>query len=159
MAKHTCALDIPVELSQLKFRDAYGMGLPIIVPAREWMERLLLQIYWHGSAGQLHAEWAQCIKLGTLADVSCGRADALAPSEWPQAPFFDPRRDSAERLKYWLPLADHLRYPHVVYFDSFPAFFDKLLTTSWAEVSVRMRAHHRRVAANSERFFQASLAS
>eukprot|EP00434_Breviolum_minutum_P013969 symbB.v1.2.012319.t1/scaffold846.1/size158211/5 len=40
MARHTCALDVPAELSQMKIRDVMGIGLPLISPERTWFHIL-----------------------------------------------------------------------------------------------------------------------
>ena len=121
MARHTCALDVPAELSQLKFRDAYGMGLPIIVPEPSWLLRLLAQVYKGGAANQIHAELAASLE---------------EPPPWPHAPFYDPARDPLARLEYWMPLADHRRYPHVAYFDSLPGLLRQVASTDWPQVSI-----------------------
>ncbi|CAK9060163.1 unnamed protein product, partial [Durusdinium trenchii] len=106
MARHTCALDVPAELSQLKVRDVMSIGLPLMSPERAWILRLLHDMYrgW----GQLHVEY------------SSERTPRIEKDDWPHAPFYDPKVDPISRLSYWLPLADHFRYPHVLHFASLP---------------------------------------
>eukprot|EP00933_Yihiella_yeosuensis_P075270 TRINITY_DN84572_c0_g1_i1.p1 TRINITY_DN84572_c0_g1~~TRINITY_DN84572_c0_g1_i1.p1 ORF type:complete len:158 (-),score=13.96 TRINITY_DN84572_c0_g1_i1:160-612(-) len=145
MARHTCVLDVPAELSQMKVRDVLGIGLPLVTPERKWLLRLLHDMFrgW----GQLHAEW------GT------DRFPLEETEKWPHAPFYDHKADMIVRLGYWLELADYFRYPNVVHFSSLPSLLDIVATTNWLEVSVRTRAHHRQVAENSMRFYKASLAT
>eukprot|EP00439_Symbiodinium_sp_Y106_P050209 s2039_g6.t1 len=37
MGQHTCALDVPAEISQMKVRDVMGIGLPLMSPERAWL--------------------------------------------------------------------------------------------------------------------------
>merc|ERR1711971_365745 len=162
IAKHTYALDVPAELSQLKFRDVYSMGLPVLIPDDPWMAQLLRFMY--KSWGQIHAEVGDrhlpdATAMDREAPVHADDIDAVqaATKTWPHPPFYDPSRDPPSRLMYWLSLADFKRYPHVVRFSSLPTLLELVVTTRWAEVSVRMRAHFRRVVANVQRFFQQAL--
>ncbi|CAE7030292.1 ANK1 [Symbiodinium sp. CCMP2592] len=137
MGKHTCALDVPAEISQMKVRDVMGIGLPLMSPERAWLLRLLHDMYrgW----GQLHIEYGSERSPHTDAHVS-----------WPHAPFYDPKADPISRLSYWLQLADHFRYPSVVHFASLPEMMEKVIGEDWAKISVQTRAHHRRVMSQSE---------
>ncbi|CAK9060165.1 unnamed protein product, partial [Durusdinium trenchii] len=143
MARHTCALDVPAELSQLKVRDVMSIGLPLMSPERAWILRLLHDMYrgW----GQLHVEY------------SSERTPRIEKDDWPHAPFYDPKVDPISRLSYWLPLADHFRYPHVLHFASLPEMLHMVHHTNWADVSVKLRAHNRKVIINSEQFYRRSL--
>ena len=153
MARHTCALYVPNEISLVKFRDAYGIGLPLLVPADAWMLRLLRDMY--SRWGQLHAEYGERLALPPGAFQAGG--GYVGVRGWPHEPFYEPSRDPLARLEYWHALADHSRYPHVVRFASLAELFDHVATADWNLVSVRMRAHFQRVAANVRRFYQSSL--
>merc|ERR1712232_1273928 len=131
IARHTCALDVPAELSQIKFRDMYSMGLPLLYPDDAWMQRLLSHMY--EAWGQLSGEFATRIPSG----------EAVETSDWPWPPFYAATEDHPALLEYWFPLADHKRYPHVVLFHSLPALLGLVADTRWAEVSIRMRSHAR----------------
>eukprot|EP00434_Breviolum_minutum_P013965 symbB.v1.2.012315.t1/scaffold846.1/size158211/1 len=88
--------------------------------------------------GQLHAEYSS-------------ERSSLTEGDWPHAPFYDPKVDPISRLSYWLELAEHFRFPHILHFASLPEMIDMVLhTVRWPEVSVQLRAHHRRVVMNSE---------
>lgn len=159
IAAHTCALDIPAEVSQIKFRDVYSMGLPIMVPVKQWMLRLLKKMY--RSWGQLNSEWSDRLpEQPPAGQKSSGDKQAYIWEDtrhWPHEPFYNGAQDSLARLEYWLPLADHVRYPHTATFASLPDLLDVVARTDWAEKSVRMRAHFRRVVRNVERFYYVSL--
>eukprot|EP00913_Durusdinium_trenchii_P032169 g30122.t1 len=95
--------------------------------------------------GQLHVEY------------SSERTPRIEKDDWPHAPFYDPKVDPISRLSYWLPLADHFRYPHVLHFASLPEMLHMVHHTNWADVSVKLRAHNRKVIINSEQFYRRSL--
>eukprot|EP00435_Cladocopium_sp_Y103_P016410 s20_g4.t1 len=87
--------------------------------------------------GQLHVEYSS-------------PRSSLTEGDWPHAPFYDPKVDTISRLAYWLELAEHFRFPEIRHFASLPEMIHLVLHTSWAEVSIQTRAHHRRVVLNSE---------
>ncbi|CAE8597926.1 unnamed protein product [Polarella glacialis] len=146
MGKHLCALDVPAEISQLKVKDVLGMGLPLATPDRTWLLRLLSDMY--RSWGQLHPGAGGVSELEGVAERT---------ADWPHAPFFDPNENPLNRLSYWMQLSDYVRFPHILHFSSLPDLLDIMVETNWAEVRVRTRAHHRRVAENTERFYRNSL--
>jgi len=158
MAQHTCALYVPAEISQIKFRDAYSMGLPMIAPQDLWMLRLLRDMY--AKWGQLHSEYGDRLDPTFASSRDAREADKVQgfTSAWPHEPFYD-QKNSPARLEYWFPLADHLRYPHSVKFESLPDLLDVVANTAWREVSVKMRGHFLRVLANVDSFYRESLAS
>eukprot|EP00747_Dinoflagellata_sp_TGD_P090923 gnl/TRDRNA2_/TRDRNA2_164881_c0_seq1.p1 gnl/TRDRNA2_/TRDRNA2_164881_c0~~gnl/TRDRNA2_/TRDRNA2_164881_c0_seq1.p1 ORF type:complete len:597 (-),score=94.04 gnl/TRDRNA2_/TRDRNA2_164881_c0_seq1:58-1824(-) len=159
MAHHTCALDVPAELSQIKFRDIYGMGLPLLVPSDQWMRGMLVHMFrgW----GQMHAEVGDRLESTSHSEFATAtQAMAAQAADWPHKPFYDPTRDPPARLEYWFPLMDHMRYPHTVRFESIPAVLILVADDgALAKTSFRMRAHFRRVVANTESFYKQSLAA
>jgi len=170
MSRHLCALFVPAELSQIKFRDMYFIGLPMLVPDDAWLLRVLRHMFvaW----GQLHAEHAHgrlqprpsagsqpAVEPAAVRTRTMERVTAAADA-WPHAPFYDPTRDRLARLAYWLPLADVKRYPHVVQFSSLGDLLGLIGSTDWAAVSAGMRVHSVRiVAGNVQRYYRQSLAS
>lgn len=181
MAGHTCALYIPTELSQIKFRDIYSMGLPALVPDDRWLLRLLRHMFekW----GQLQTEY----RGGRFRSGACGAprsglavedvggcrgaegdhaevwrsvaAVETASEAWPHAPFYEPQTDSFERLVYWHQLADVKRYPHVTRFGSLGELLERVVHVDWQVVGDAIRAHFEGViAANVGRYYRQSLA-
>eukprot|EP00928_Gymnodinium_smaydae_P068190 TRINITY_DN5124_c2_g1_i1.p1 TRINITY_DN5124_c2_g1~~TRINITY_DN5124_c2_g1_i1.p1 ORF type:complete len:420 (-),score=85.72 TRINITY_DN5124_c2_g1_i1:141-1343(-) len=156
MARHSCALFVPTEMSQIKFRDVYAMGLPVLVPDDVWMLRLLREMF--KSWGQLSAEY-ETSRFPVPSALPALRAVEAAVDAWPHGPFYDPVRDGPQRLAFWYELADVKRYPHVVHFSSFPELLDLAASADWAELGRRMRGHSATVAANVGRYYRRSLAA
>lgn len=159
----TAVLHMPQEISQIKFRDFYALGVPILVPGIVWSLRLLREMYrmW----GQLHPEYEH-----RLRDCEDGKRQACLGAEarreadtWPFGkPYVDVDRDPAEKLEFWYSLADVARYPHVLRFSSLAEL--RLLALQQADegrlLSALMRRHFERtVVANSLRFFRQAVAT
>lgn len=173
MARFTCSLYIPTEMSQMRFRDVYHLGLPILVPSLQWLTRLMRHMF--ASWGQMHEEHsterlplpqgAELSKTSHLSSdelskrVAALAATAKAADSWPFKPFYDAKKDPVAGLTYWLPLSDVCRYPHVVNFDSLPHFLKKVETEDWRVISDKMLKHSKVVTGNVLRFYRRSLSS
>eukprot|EP00438_Fugacium_kawagutii_P003258 Skav222467 [mRNA] locus=scaffold2163:137847:151725:- [translate_table: standard] len=88
--------------------------------------------------GQLHVEYSSA-------------QSPLSEGDWPHEPFYDPKADPISRLSYWLELAEHFRFPHILHFASLPEMIHLVLHTSWAEVSVQTSGTSSMTTANPHR--------
>ncbi|CAE8667940.1 unnamed protein product, partial [Polarella glacialis] len=125
MAAFTAALYMPHELYQLKFRDMYAMGVPLLAPGSAWLLRSLREMFrmW----GQLNSDFrhrlpacpegvqppgtpeARCIDVGRR----------FESDRWPFGePFLNVDVDPPGKLAYYQTLMDVERYPYVLRFES-----------------------------------------
>lgn len=152
MASYSCALYVAPEFSQLLLRDVYGIGLPILAPEITWHQRLLQHMF--ASWGQLHNEH----DVGRMSRPS-GRQEEvfMAAQHWQFPPFYNPSEHPPEHLKFWLPLAEVHRFPHIVYFTSLTEMIQLVQSLDLNAVSLRMQAQSRIIAANVRRFYRNAL--
>lgn len=152
MASYSCALYVAPEFSQLLLRDVYGIGLPILAPEITWHQRLLQHMF--ASWGQLHNEH----DVGRMSRPS-GRQEEvfMAAQNWQFPPFYNPSEHPPEHLKFWLPLAEVHRFPHIVYFTSLTEMIQLVQSLDLNAVSLRMQAQSRIIAANVRRFYRNAL--
>eukprot|EP00913_Durusdinium_trenchii_P004346 g4029.t1 len=117
MASYSCAV-----------YDVYGIGLPVLAPEILWHQRLLQHMF--ASWGQLHNEH----DVGRRPPES-KQQDQDGPSARAHASSHPP-----EHLKFWLPLAEVHRWPHVVPFASLTELLRLVETVDLRAVSARMQA-------------------
>ncbi|CAK9040791.1 unnamed protein product [Durusdinium trenchii] len=154
MASYSCAVYVAPEFSQLLLRDVYGIGLPVLAPEILWHQRLLQHMF--ASWGQLHNEH----DVGRRPPESKQQDQAAvfhAADTWKFPPFYNPLEHPPEHLKFWLPLAEVHRWPHVVPFASLTELLRLVETVDLRAVSARMQVESRRIAANCRSFYRQSL--
>eukprot|EP00929_Paragymnodinium_shiwhaense_P044505 TRINITY_DN22822_c0_g1_i1.p1 TRINITY_DN22822_c0_g1~~TRINITY_DN22822_c0_g1_i1.p1 ORF type:complete len:473 (-),score=74.95 TRINITY_DN22822_c0_g1_i1:580-1998(-) len=161
-ARCTAALYIPSEFSQVKFREFYSMGVPLLVPSSDWLLRGFRFMYrqW----GQLHVSYKHQLKAcSPTNDGACLSPAALEVLDgWPfGAPFLDMEKDPPRKMPFWMSLADVERYSHLLRFDSLAALADCLQSWTWEEGharSVLMQRHFAgTVVANVLRYYRGAL--
>lgn len=81
----------------------------------------------------------------------------MAAQHWQFPPFYNPSEHPPEHLKFWLPLAEVHRFPHIVYFTSLTEMIQLVQSLDLNAVSLRMQAQSRIIAANVRRFYRNAL--
>ncbi|CAE8639027.1 unnamed protein product [Polarella glacialis] len=157
MASHTAILYVPDDFSQIRFRDMYNIGVPLLAPDEEYHRQLLLHMF--SSWGQLHAEHdAGRLQppVGTFGVSATKRAERVhmvmaEADRWQHAPFYEPKLHPRSSLPFWLPLADVHRYPHVSKFSSLTGLLMLVEGTDWEDKSLQMQRHTQLVTKTSSR--------
>ncbi|CAE8592308.1 unnamed protein product [Polarella glacialis] len=129
VAAHTATLYVPSELYQLRFRDMYSMGVPVLAPGKAWAMRSLRMMWrmWGMLSPDVRHRLPGCGAEDDAKQRSFGAArgwcvDATKRQEsdsWPfGAPFLDVDKDPPGKLPYYYSLSDAERYPYVLHFES-----------------------------------------
>ncbi|CAE7212212.1 unnamed protein product [Symbiodinium natans] len=122
IALHRCAILVPNDLTMAAFAEAFTMGLPLFLPADEWLYRLQKSVPYgfmvHGAAlfgtqlGHLHGS--------PLPPVWCEKAQSLIA------------------VMSWLRLSDFSTWPSTLRFRSIPDLLEGLVSADFRSVSQEM---------------------
>lgn len=172
MAQYTAALYVSPELYQIKLRDMYAMGVPILAPAASWGMRTLREMFrmWgmlntdfmHRAPSCLgpRGEWIQGPQTpsGSWCVEHFPRSQA---DEWPfGAPFLDIDEDHMDKLGFYYSLVDSERYPYILHFDSLAELYSQLHVAAehGRALGQLMRSFfQRQVVENADRFCKEAL--
>merc|ERR1712181_212648 len=113
------------------------MGLPLFVPTRRWMWRIL----WHAVTHTGMNWWHLREKMVSGAVPTTTTTNQRGPL--PFAPWVSggpPEKGGGlQQIAYWYELTDFAQMPHVIYFESIPELLALLRTVDVPAVRARMR--------------------
>lgn len=128
LAQHRAVIAVPYQVSVMKYFELYWMGVPLLMPSREFFARLHVD---HGVINQLTWQHAY-----TDQPASGSRAPrhASVKEDLP-----DPQAErNYESMFHWIGYSDWYQWENVVLFDSWEDAVRKALTTDFAKVSRAM---------------------
>lgn len=145
---HACIF-WPWDVMMLLFDELYTMGMPLLVPERQWMHNIMMHTLQHTDMNWWH------IRAATVSGV----LPSAVASEFPLP--HDPwigKFGSVAEASYWYELTDFVQFPHVTYFSSLPDMLQKVKTLDVPAVTAGMRQFNQRTLRESMSFYRSAAA-